>query len=151
MRAVIEHNLTRGDTPKLWYMGAMFRYERPQKGRYRQFHQLGVEAFGSALPDVDAELIAMTATMWQKLGISEHVTLQLNSLGETDERQAYKKALVDYLNQHFNDLDEDSQRRVTTNPMRVLDSKIDSTQTVLANALNCPSFWVRTLKLILSR
>ena len=140
VRAVIEHNLTRGDTPKLWYMGAMFRYERPQKGRYRQFHQLGVEAFGSALPDVDAELIAMTATMWQKLGISEHVTLQLNSLGETDERQAYKKALVDYLNQHFNDLDEDSQRRVTTNPMRVLDSKIDSTQTVLANAPKLSEF-----------
>lgn len=140
VRAVIEHNLTRGDTPKLWYMGAMFRYERPQKGRYRQFHQLGVESFGSELPDADAELIAMTATMWQKLGISEHLTLQLNSLGESDERQAYKAALVEYLNQHFDQLDEDSQRRVTTNPLRVLDSKIDSTQAVLQNAPRLSEF-----------
>lgn len=140
VRAIIEHNLTRGDTPKLWYMGAMFRYERPQKGRYRQFHQLGVESFGSELPDADAELIAMTATMWQKLGISEHLTLQLNSLGEANERHAYKAALVEYLNQHFDKLDEDSQRRVTTNPLRVLDSKIDSTQAVLQNAPRLADF-----------
>lgn len=140
VRAVIEHNLTRGDTPKLWYMGAMFRYERPQKGRYRQFHQLGVESFGSELPDADAELIAMTATMWHKLGIAEHLTLQLNSLGEADERHAYKAALVEYLNQHFDQLDEDSQRRVTTNPLRVLDSKIDSTQAVLQNAPRLADF-----------
>lgn len=140
VRAVIEHNLTRGDTPKLWYMGAMFRYERPQKGRYRQFHQLGVESFGSELPDADAELIAMTATMWRKLGIAEHLTLQLNSLGEADERHAYKAALVEYLNQHFDQLDEDSQRRVTTNPLRVLDSKIDSTQAVLQNAPRLADF-----------
>lgn len=140
VRAVIEHNLTRGDTPKLWYMGAMFRYERPQKGRYRQFHQLGVESFGSELPDADAELIAMTATMWQKLGIAEHLTLQLNSLGEADERHAYKTALVDYLNAHFDKLDEDSQRRVTTNPLRVLDSKIDTTQTVLQDAPRLADF-----------
>lgn len=140
VRAIIEHNLTRGDTPKLWYMGAMFRYERPQKGRYRQFHQLGVESFGSELPDADAELIAMTADMWQKLGIAEHLTLQLNSLGESDERQAYKTALVEYLNQHFDKLDEDSQRRVTTNPLRVLDSKIESTQAVLNNAPRLSEF-----------
>lgn len=140
VRAIIEHNLTRGDTPKLWYMGAMFRYERPQKGRYRQFHQLGVESFGSELPDADAELIAMTATMWQKLGIADHVTLQLNSLGESSERQAYKNALVEYLNAHFNKLDEDSQRRVTTNPLRVLDSKIESTQAILQNAPRLADF-----------
>lgn len=140
VRAIIEHNLTRGDTPKLWYMGAMFRYERPQKGRYRQFHQLGVESFGSELPDADAELIAMTATMWQKLGIADHVTLQLNSLGESSERQAYKNALVEYLNSHFDKLDEDSQRRVTTNPLRVLDSKIESTQAILQNAPRLSEF-----------
>lgn len=140
VRAIIEHNLTRGDTPKLWYMGAMFRYERPQKGRYRQFHQLGVESFGSELPDADAELIAMTATMWQKLGITEHLTLQLNSLGEADERFFYKTALVNYLNEHFDQLDEDSQRRVTTNPLRVLDSKIESTQAILQNAPRLADF-----------
>ncbi len=140
VRAIIEHNLTRGDTPKLWYMGAMFRYERPQKGRYRQFHQLGVESFGSELPDADAELIAMTATMWQKLGIADHVTLQLNSLGEASERLAYKNALVDYLNQHFDQLDEDSRRRVTTNPLRVLDSKIETTQAILQHAPRLSEF-----------
>lgn len=140
VRAIIEHNLTRGDTPKLWYIGAMFRYERPQKGRYRQFHQLGVESFGSELPDADAELIAMTATMWRKLGIADHVTLQLNSLGESSERQAYKNALVEYLNAHFDKLDDDSQRRVTTNPLRVLDSKIESTQAILQNAPRLSEF-----------
>ncbi|MFW2176537.1 MULTISPECIES: histidine--tRNA ligase [unclassified Moraxella] len=140
VRAIIEHNLTRGDTPKLWYVGAMFRYERPQKGRYRQFHQLGVESFGSELPDADAELIAMTANMWQKLGISEHLTLQLNSLGESDERGAYKTALVAYLNQHFDKLDKDSQRRVTTNPLRVLDSKVETTQAILQNAPRLSEF-----------
>lgn len=140
VRAIIEHNLTRGDTPKLWYIGAMFRYERPQKGRYRQFHQLGVESFGSELPDADAELIAMTATMWQKLGISDHVTLQLNSLGETSERQAYKNALVAYLTSHFDKLDDDSKRRVTTNPLRVLDSKIETTQAILQNAPRLSEF-----------
>lgn len=140
VRAIIEHNLTRGDTPKLWYMGAMFRYERPQKGRYRQFHQLGVESFGSELPDADAELIAMTATMWQKLGISEHLTLQLNSLGEADERYAYKTALVAYLNEHFDQLDEDSKRRVTTNPLRVFDSKVETTQAILQNAPRLADF-----------
>lgn len=140
VRAVIEHNLTRGDTPKLWYMGAMFRYERPQKGRYRQFHQLGVESFGSALPDADAELIAMTADMWRTLGISEHLTLQLNSLGEADERIAYKTALVEYLTAHFDGLDDDSQRRLTTNPLRILDSKDEQTQAILLGAPQLSQF-----------
>ena len=140
VRAVIEHNLTRGDTPKLWYMGAMFRYERPQKGRYRQFHQLGVESFGSILPDADAELIAMTADMWRTLGISEHLTLQLNSLGEADERIAYKTALVEYLTAHFDGLDDDSQRRLTTNPLRILDSKDEQTQAILLGAPQLSQF-----------
>lgn len=140
VRAVVEHNLMRGDTPKLWYMGAMFRYERPQKGRYRQFTQLGVESFGSALPDADAELIAMTAMMWKRLGIFEHVTLQLNSIGEASERMAYKEALVAYLTAHFDGLDEDSQRRLTTNPLRILDSKDEQTQAILLGAPKLSDF-----------
>lgn len=140
VRAVVEHNLVRGDTPKLWYMGAMFRYERPQKGRYRQFTQLGVESFGSALPDADAELIAMTAMMWKRLGIFEHVTLQLNSIGEASERMAYKEALVAYLTAHFDGLDEDSQRRLTTNPLRILDSKDEQTQAILLGAPRLSDF-----------
>lgn len=134
VRAVIEHNLTRGDTPKLWYIGPMFRYERPQKGRYRQFTQLGVESFGSALPDADAELIAMTARMWQALGIDHEVKLQLNTLGEAHERLAYRQALVSYLIAHKDQLDADSQRRLDTNPLRILDSKDVKTQEILANA-----------------
>ena len=134
VRAVIEHNLLRGDTPKLWYIGPMFRYERPQKGRYRQFHQLGVESFGSALPDADAELIAMTHLMWQELGLNNEMRLQLNSLGELDERYAYREALVTYLTDKKDQLDEDSKRRLTTNPLRILDSKEASTQAVLADA-----------------
>ncbi len=140
VRAVIEHNLLRGDTPKLWYIGAMFRYERPQKGRYRQFHQLGVESFGSALPDADAELIAMTAMMWQALGIDHVLTLQLNSLGELNERRAYRQALVDYLTDKKSELDADSQRRLTTNPLRILDSKEEKTQQILQDAPKLTDF-----------
>ncbi|MDO4896182.1 MAG: histidine--tRNA ligase [Moraxella sp.] len=140
VRAVVEHNLTRGDTPKLWYMGAMFRYERPQKGRYRQFTQLGVESIGSPLPDADAELIAMTAMMWKRLGVFDHVTLQLNTLGESCERVAYKTALVEYLTAHFDGLDDDSQRRVSTNPLRVLDSKDEQTQAILLGAPKLSDF-----------
>lgn len=134
VRAVIEHNLLRGDTPKLWYMGPMFRYEKPQKGRYRQFHQLGVESFGSELPDADAELIIMTYQIWQSLGILDHVQLELNTLGESDERLAFRTALIEYLTAHKDDLDEDSQRRLTTNPLRILDSKDSKTQAILQNA-----------------
>jgi len=140
VRAVIEHNLLRGDTPKLWYIGPMFRYERPQKGRYRQFHQLGVESFGSALPDADAELIAMTHLMWQELGLNNEMRLQLNSLGELDERYAYREALVTYLTDKKDQLDEDSKRRLTTNPLRILDSKDASTQAVLADAPKLADF-----------
>ena len=140
VRAVIEHNLLRGDTPKLWYIGPMFRYERPQKGRYRQFHQLGVESFGSALPDADAELIAMTHLMWQELGLKDEMHLQLNSLGESDERYAYREALVAYLTDKKDQLDEDSQRRLTSNPLRILDSKEASTQALLADAPKLAEF-----------
>ena len=140
VRAVIEHNLLRGDTPKLWYIGPMFRYERPQKGRYRQFHQLGVESFGSALPDADAELIAMTHLMWQELGLKDEMHLQLNSLGELDERHAYREALVAYLTDKQDQLDDDSKRRLTTNPLRILDSKEVSTQAVLADAPKLADF-----------
>ena len=140
VRAVIEHNLLRGDTPKLWYIGPMFRYERPQKGRYRQFHQLGVESFGSALPDADAELIAMTHLMWQELGLKDEMRLELNSLGELDERHAYREALVAYLTDKQEQLDEDSKRRLTTNPLRILDSKEASTQALLAEAPKLAEF-----------
>ena len=140
VRAVIEHNMLRGDTPKLWYIGPMFRYERPQKGRYRQFHQLGVESFGSALPDADVELIAMTAMMWDALGIQEELTLELNSLGEIDERRAYRDALVAYLTDKKSELDADSQRRLDTNPLRILDSKEASTQALLADAPKLADF-----------
>ena len=140
VRAVIEHNLLRGDTPKLWYIGPMFRYERPQKGRYRQFHQLGVESFGSALPDADAELIAMTHLMWQELGLKDEMRLELNSLGEIDERHAYREALVAYLTDKQDQLDEDSKRRLTTNPLRILDSKEASTQALLADAPKLAEF-----------
>ncbi len=140
VRAVIEHNLLRGDTPKVWYTGAMFRYERPQKGRYRQFHQWGVEVFGNELPDAEAELIDMTWQMWQTLGIDHELTLQLNTLGEADERQAYRQALVDYLTDKKDQLDEDSQRRLTTNPLRILDSKDGQTQNLLKDAPKLADF-----------
>ncbi|MFL0427298.1 histidine--tRNA ligase [Moraxella sp. 179-F 1C4 NHS] len=140
VRAVVEHNLLRGDNPKLWYIGPMFRYEQPQKGRYRQFHQLGVESFGSELADADAELIIMTYQMWQKLGILDVVQLEINSLGEIDERLAYRQALVDFLTDKKSQLDEDSQRRLTTNPLRILDSKDKNTQQILENAPKLADF-----------
>ncbi|WP_288382847.1 histidine--tRNA ligase [uncultured Acinetobacter sp.] len=134
VRAMLEHNLLRGATPRVWYVGPMFRYEKPQKGRYRQFHQFGVETFGVAMPDIDAELIMMTARLWKRMGVSDKVQLELNTLGEMDERAEYRAALVDFLNQHKDALDEDSQRRLGTNPLRILDSKIESTQKILENA-----------------
>lgn len=134
VRALVEHNLLRGATPRVWYMGPMFRYEKPQKGRYRQFHQFGVETFGVATPDIDAELILLTARLWKRMGVDHMVQLELNTLGETDERTEYRNALVTFLNEHKDALDEDSQRRLTTNPLRILDSKIESTQRILENA-----------------
>jgi len=119
---------------KLWYQGPMFRHERPQKGRYRQFQQVGVEAFNLPGPDVDAELIVLTWRLWKKLGISQYVTLELNSLGTAAARGVYREALVEYLNARHDQLDEDSQRRVLTNPLRVLDSKNPDTQALLGVA-----------------
>jgi histidyl-tRNA synthetase len=135
VRAVLEHGLSGGgQVQKLWYTGPMFRYEKPQKGRYRQFHQIGVEAFNLAGPDVDAELIVLTWRLWQKLGLADAVTLQLNSLGSSEARAAYREALVAYLQERFAQLDEDSQRRLTTNPLRILDSKNSQTQALLVGA-----------------
>lgn len=133
LRAVVEHNLLYNNPQKLWYMGPMFRRENPQKGRYRQFHQVGVEALGFAGPDVDAELIAMSADLWNRLGIRQYLTLEINSLGNQDERAAHRAALVDYLQQHEDILDEDCKRRMHTNPLRVLDTKNPTLQT-MANA-----------------
>jgi histidyl-tRNA synthetase len=135
VRAVLEHGLSGGgQVQKLWYSGPMFRYEKPQKGRYRQFHQVGVEAFNLPGPDVDAELIVLTWRLWKKLGLADAVTLQLNSLGSSEARAAYRDALVAYLQERFDQLDEDSQRRLTTNPLRILDSKNEATQAVLVGA-----------------
>ena len=134
VRAGIEQGLLYNQERRLWYMGPMFRYERPQKGRYRQFHQFGVEVFGLNGPDIDAELIMLTARLWKQLGVSEHLVLQLNSLGQLEERAAYRQALVAYLEQHQEQLDEDSQRRLHTNPLRVLDSKNPQVQALLQDA-----------------
>ncbi len=135
VRAVLEHGLSGGgQVQKLWYTGPMFRYEKPQKGRYRQFHQIGVEVFNLPGPDIDAELIILTWRLWQKLGMADAVTLQLNTLGSSEARARYREALVAYLQERFEQLDEDSQRRMTTNPLRILDSKVESTQTLLVGA-----------------
>jgi len=134
VRACEEHGLLYNQTQRLWYRGPMFRHERPQKGRLRQFHQFGVEAFGMEGPDIDAEVILMSARFWRALGIESAVTLELNSLGSNAARASYREALVKYLSRYKNDLDEDSQRRLTTNPMRILDSKDEKTRGVLINA-----------------
>ncbi|UBX49177.1 histidine--tRNA ligase [Providencia alcalifaciens] len=134
VRAGIEHGLLYNQEQRLWYLGPMFRYERPQKGRYRQFHQLGAEVFGLAGPDIDAEVILMTARWWRALGISEHVTLELNSIGSLEARANYRDALVAFLEQHKDKLDEDCKRRMYSNPLRVLDSKNQDVQTLLNDA-----------------
>ena len=133
VRAVVQHNLA--VTPqRLWYMGPMFRYERPQKGRQRQFHQLGVEAFGVASPDQDAELIALCRQLWRRLGVDDALQLEINTIGSAEDRTRYREALVAYLTQHYEQLDADSQRRLETNPLRILDSKNPETQQVLDDA-----------------
>lgn len=136
VRAAIEHGWIYNQEQRLWYLGPMFRYERPQKGRYRQFHQAGVEIFGIANPEADAELILLTARLWEKLGIRQHVTLQLNSIGGLEVRTKYREALVAFLQDHLEVLkqDPDSERRLTTNPLRILDSKNPALQAVLNNA-----------------
>jgi len=116
------------------YTGPMFRHEKPQKGRLRQFHQFGVEAFGYAGPDIDAEMLIMTARLWKALGIDEHVELHLNSLGTSASRAHYRKMLVAYFESHIDQLDEDSKRRLHTNPLRIFDSKVETTRALLADA-----------------
>ncbi|AQT59237.1 histidine--tRNA ligase [Cellvibrio sp. PSBB023] len=131
VRACEENGLLYNQTQRLWYMGPMFRHERPQKGRYRQFHQIGVETFGIQGPDIDAEVLVLSARILRELGVAEHVRLQINSLGSTEARAAYKQALVNYLSQLKDQLDEDSKRRLESNPLRILDSKDANTQTLL--------------------
>ncbi len=134
VRACIENGLLYNQVQRLWYRGPMFRYERPQKGRLRQFHQIGVEVFGLNGPDIDAELLVMTDRLWRELGIREQVTLQLNSLGNSASRSKYRTELVSYLGQHRDRLDEDSIRRLESNPLRILDSKSEQTRIVVENA-----------------
>lgn len=140
VRAGIEQGLLYNQIQRLWYMGPMFRHERPQKGRYRQFYQLGVEAFGLAGPDVDAEHILMMASLWEKLGVQDQITLQLNSLGSKESRQQYREALVKYFSQHLDALDNDSQRRLHTNPLRILDSKNPEMQELILAAPKLPDY-----------
>jgi histidyl-tRNA synthetase len=133
VRAVIEHNLLHAGAQRLWYWGPMFRHERPQKGRYRQFHQVGVEALGLAGPDIDAEHLVMCARLWRLLGL-DGVSLEINSLGDADARLRYRARLVGYLRRHEALLDEDSQRRLDVNPLRVLDSKNPAMQALIDEA-----------------
>jgi len=134
VRSGIEHGLLYNQIQRWWYSGPMFRYERPQKGRYRQFHQFGVEVFGLAQPDIDAELILMTARLWSELGLRHRLTLEINSLGSMATREAYKKELITYFSQHQAQLDADSQRRLQTNALRILDSKNPALQDLIRGA-----------------
>jgi histidyl-tRNA synthetase len=134
VRAAEEHGLLFNQTRRLWYTGPMFRHERPQKGRYRQFHQIGVECFGMDGPDIDAELLILTARLWQVLGLAGHTRLEINSIGTSEARKVYRQALVDYLDQYRDQLDDDSKRRLTTNPLRILDSKDAGTRKILEGA-----------------
>ena len=140
VRACTENGLLHNQTQRLWYSGPMFRHERPQKGRLRQFHQVGVEAFGLTGPDIDGELLLLTARLWKELKIDHAVTLQINSLGTSADRANYRAALVDYLSAREEQLDEDSQRRLSTNPMRILDSKNPQTQALLNDAPSLKDF-----------
>ena len=133
VRAAIENGLLHNQWQRLWYSGPMFRHERPQKGRYRQFHQLGVEAYGMAGPDIDAELIMLSARLWQELGI-KGLELQINSLGSADARARYRGQLLQYWGEHKEQLDEDSLRRMEANPLRILDSKNPAMQDIIAQA-----------------
>ncbi|MBU2873892.1 histidine--tRNA ligase [Marinobacter salexigens] len=134
VRAAEEHGLLFNQTRRLWYAGPMFRHERPQKGRYRQFHQIGVECFGIQGPDIDAELLILTARLWQELGLGNHARLEINSIGSSAARKEFRSALVDYLSHFKAELDEDSRRRLETNPLRILDTKDPGTRKLLADA-----------------
>lgn len=134
VRACIEHGLIYNQEQRLWYMGPMFRHERPQKGRYRQFHQVGAEVFGLPGPDIDAELILLNARWWRAFGIQDHVSLQLNTIGSPHARACYRDALIAFLQQHQSQLDDDCKRRMYTNPLRVLDSKNPQLEALLHQA-----------------
>jgi len=134
VRAAEEHGLLYNQQQRVWYKGPMFRHERPQKGRYRQFHQIGVEAYGMAGPDIDAEIIVLSAALWRELGINEHVHLEINNIGTAQDRQKFGAALIAFLSTHQSELDSDSQRRLQSNPLRILDSKVPSTQALLVRA-----------------
>lgn len=144
LRAALQHNLLYKQTQRLWYIGPMFRHERPQKGRYRQFHQIGAEALGFSGPDVDAEIVIMLADLWQRLGLTPYLQLQINTLGSSEERAAHRQALIAYLEQHQDALDEDGKRRLYTNPLRVLDSKTPSMQAICEQA---PACWIISVRL----
>ena len=139
VRACMQHGLLHNQVQRLWYAGPMFRHERPQKGRYRQFHQIGIEAFGMDGPDIDAEIIFMSARMWERLGLSGTV-LQINSLGTPASREDYRAALVTYLRAHESGLDEDSLRRLQSNPLRILDSKNPDMQALIEAAPQLPDY-----------
>ena len=134
VRAAIEHGWIYNNEQRLWYMGPMFRHERPQKGRYRQFHQAGVEVFGIATPEIDAELIILTARLWKALGIDQHVSLQLNSIGSLEARANYRSALVAFLENHQDLMCEEEKERLVKNPLRILDTKNQALQDVLDDA-----------------
>ncbi len=140
LRACLEHGLLHNQLQRLWYYGPMYRHERPQKGRYRQFIQLGVETYGMSGPDIDAELILIMDRLWKKLAIRDKVRLQLNSLGTITERLVYRETLVGYFKEHLNELDEDSLRRLETNPLRILDTKNPAMQHVVSNAPDLMSY-----------
>jgi histidyl-tRNA synthetase len=134
VRAVLEHNLLYGGPQRLWYAGPMFRHERPQKGRYRQFHQFGIEALGFAGPDIDAEHILMCVRLWDDLGLGDDIRLEINSLGSTEERQRHRAELITYFQRHEDALDADAKRRLHTNPLRILDSKNPHMQAIVEGA-----------------
>ena len=134
VRAAIEHGWIYNNEQRLWYMGPMFRHERPQKGRYRQFHQAGVEVFGIANPEIDAELIILTARLWKALGIDQHVSLQLNSIGSLEARANYRSALVAFLENHQDLMSDEEKERLVKNPLRILDTKNQALQEVLNDA-----------------
>jgi histidyl-tRNA synthetase len=140
LRAGLEHGLLHNQTHRIWYYGPMFRHERPQKGRYRQFTQLGVETYGIASADIDAELITLSHRLWKKLGLSEQLELQINSLGTSEERLVYREKLVEYFNQQPELLDEDSQRRLISNPLRILDTKNPAMKELVENAPSLRDF-----------
>ncbi|SVD31288.1 uncharacterized protein METZ01_LOCUS384142, partial [marine metagenome] len=140
VRLANENGLIFNQVQRFWYAGPMFRYERPQKGRYRQFDQIGVECLGMDGPDIDAEILLMSARIWEALGIEDNVTLELNSLGDLSSRQRYQVALIGFLNDYRSELDEDSLRRLSSNPLRILDSKVPDTQRLLAGAPELSEF-----------